>query len=58
MHAFENFLRIYREHVPKEESDSSVTTRLMEDASFSDLEKEENGVSSDKTEDTEISSDK
>ena len=58
MNAFENFMRIYREHVPKEEPDSSVTTRLMEDASFSDLEKEENGVSSDKTEDTEISSDK
>jgi len=51
-------MRIYREHVPKEEQDSSVTTRLMEDAYFSDLEKEENGVSSDKTEDTEISSEK
>jgi hypothetical protein len=30
----------------------------MEDASFSDLEKGENEISTDKTEDTEISSDK
>lgn len=58
MNAFEDFMRIYEELVPKEEPESSVTTRLMEDASFSDLEEKENVLSSDKTEDTEINSEK
>jgi len=37
-----------------EEPDSSVTTRLMEDASSSDLEKEQELISLDKTEDTKL----